>query len=161
MPAPTNKDTFVKELYEKGCEFCGAKVPAQDYFGLENAHIISSAYAPEHRWNTFTLCGNCHHILDKVVKPRIFSALRIAATGFYDNPQSTGEPPFVVAHDWKLIIERLDAEIAAKNPLPSVDKKKIVWKNRNRPNKPLEPTATAVTPAADAPGAPSSAVAHH
>jgi len=152
MPIPTISDTFSRELYEKGCEFCGAKVPAQDYFGLEHAHIISSAYAPEHRWNCFILCGNCHHVLDKVVKPRVFAALKIAATGFHEHPQSSEPPRYIVSPDWKMIVERLDAEIA-KAPLPAVDKSKTVWKNRNKkePNKAVEPTIMAVTDAAAQP----------
>jgi len=148
MPTPTNKDILAKGLYEKGCEFCGAKVPAQDYFGLEHAHIISSTYAPEHRWNVLMLCGSCHHIFDKVVKPRVFSALRIAATGFFESPQNPGNPPYVAAHDWKQMIERLDADVAAKTPLPAIDTSKVVWTDRNGPTQQPAPVPMAVTPPA-------------
>lgn len=130
MPTPNNKDICAADLYAKGCEFCGARIPAQDYFGLERAHIISGDYAPEHRWNILLLCGNCHHIFDEVVKPRIFSAFRIAATGFYENPLNVGDAPFIAASNWKQMIERLDANVATKSPLPEIDATKTPWIER-------------------------------
>jgi hypothetical protein len=41
-----------------------------------------------------------------------------------------------------------------------VNKERVVWKSKNEPNKAPVPTATSVTPAADAPVAPAAAAAH-
>ena len=130
----TYSDQLTSGSYKDGCEFCGARIPALRDNGLDNAHIIATGYAPEHRWNVLVLCHSCHRILDQVVKPRIADALRVAASGFRENPSNNEAPKYIVSSDWKRLIEMLDANVVEKERLPDIDLRMEVWLGRNGSN---------------------------
>jgi hypothetical protein len=100
-------DWFDKKA-EKGCEFCGRRIPYLPNNGLEKAHIIADDFGPKHQWNLFVLCPTCHKVLDEVVKPGIIAALSVAADGFSRNG-SNNEKRYRIGNDYQDLVARLEA----------------------------------------------------
>jgi len=125
------------EKYNRGCEWCGTRFPGirKDSAGLDSCHIIARDYAPEHEWNVFLLCPNCHRIFDQVVKPKMQHAINMAITGFGDNPDDK-KKRYVVATDFRIILKALikrDDKAEPDEALPDQITELLVW--RDRPNK--------------------------
>ncbi len=117
-----NGSNWFSEKVQKGCEFCGAKIPALPNNGLEKAHIISQSFGPKHRWNLFVLCPTCHRVLDDVIKPRILNAIDTAASGFCRNgTTNTGEKYRILAPDHGSLFAMLVSKSNHCHPLEKID----------------------------------------
>ena len=128
MPRKTWKDK-----YSAGCEWCGARFPAieNQSCGLDSCHIIAREYAPEHEWNVFLLCPNCHRIFDQIVKPKLQRAIKIALSGFGDTPGDP-EKKYVVAKHYDVVLRGLVKQEREDLPASSVPEiaDLEVWRDR-------------------------------
>ena len=113
-----------QRILDNGCEWCGRKIPALDSvnlrgkasYGLEFAHILAAQHGPRQHWNGFALCPTCHRLFDRVVKPKIVSALERAVTGFRRIPTHKNSVVRTASSYKEAVEQMLDKPLTLKDP---------------------------------------------
>jgi len=129
-------------IYAAGCQWCGFKCSgltasnADGYtaYGLQWAHIFANGNAPNHEWNGFVLCPNCHGIFDKIVKPKILHAIEIGMRGF-STTSGKGAKSYCVAQSLEECLVKLvsDTEVkSARHEIP-LESTLPTWLEKNCP----------------------------
>jgi len=76
MGEPNKDSEWFRGRCESGCQICGTKLYGKNN-GLEWAHIVNNEAGGDNKEvNCLALCPNCAYVLDYVLKPAIYKALK-------------------------------------------------------------------------------------